>query len=308
MSASDHVLHEVKGLKKSFDNMTKLAIMSYAELPIFDVQATPQYTELFTSTESLSGTIALAESETPPTNKLNEGYSVTLTDQRYGNSILITETDQRKIKDGTILVDTYLTRQRNALLRDIRNKFITDLHSVYNDAFAGATYTAPDSVALCGTHSWNTTGASTWDNGVTAALSATAVDAAMAFGGAFTDASGKPMPQTYDTIIVKLGGTASREAKKLFAHGIKPTAVNDVNIYEGEFRIVETPYLTSTTAWFMMDTKQMDAPVYSGIGKMPSMREPQVLENESIRTNVTGYWKLGINNMPINLYGSDGTV
>lgn len=308
MATQNYLLQDVKGIKESFDNASRIAIMSFAGLPTFTIEETDQFSEIFTSTESLSGTRALAENEAPDVNNLQDGYSVTLTDVRYGNAIEITETDQQKFKDGSVKVDTYLIRQRDNLLRDVKNKFVTGIHEVYNDGFTGATYLAPDGVALFGSHSWNTTGAAAWDNSATDALSQTSVDTAMEFGGDFKDGSGRPFPQTYDTIFVKLGGQAEREAKKLFAENISPTAVNDVNIYQGEFQIVSSPYLTSNTAWYMMDTKQYDIPVYAGIGKMPQLNEPIVQNNEAIRTNATGFWKIGINNQPFMMYGSDGTT
>lgn len=308
MATNDYIKQDIKGIKESFDNSTRISIMSYAAVPAFTIEETDQFSEIFTSTEGLSGTRALTELETPDTNRLQDGYSITLSDVRYGNSILVTETDKRKMKDGSVKVDTFLIRQRDNLLRDIKNKFVTSIHEIFNDAFTGNSYLAPDGVELCGVHSWNTPGAATWDNSSTAVLSATAVDAAVEFGGAFKDSSGKPMPQSYDTIFVKRGGAASREAKKLFAKDITPRTVNDVNIYEGEFTIIETPYLTSGTAWFMMDLKMEGSPAYAGIGDMPQLREPIVQNNEAIRTNATGYWKVGIRNMPFNIYGSDGTA
>lgn len=309
MASQNYLLQDVKGIKESFDNMTRIAIMSFAGLPVFTIEETDQFSEIFTSTESFSGTIQLAENETPPINNLQDGFSVTLTDNRFGNGIEVTSTDKQKFKDGSVKVMDFLIRQRDGLIRDVRNRFITDIHSVYNDGFAGATFLAPDGVALFGVHSWNTAGAATWDNGVTPALSPAAVDTAFEFGGSFVDASGKPMPQSYNLIFVKLGGSAEREAKRIFAEGITPTAINDINIYEGGIvTIVSSPYITSLTAWFMMDTRDSDIPVYAGIGKMPQMEEPIVQNNQAIRTNAEGFWKVGINNMPYQMYGSDGTT
>ena len=307
MASQDHILAEVKGVKKSFDDATQIMLSAYMDMPYVVVENNDQFSEIYNSTESLGGTIALAENETPPVNNLQEGYEVTLTDVRYGNAIEITETDQRKFKDGSTMVDTYLIRQRDRLLKNIKQKFVTTLHAPFNDAFTGATYVAPDGVALAGVHSWNTAGAATWDNGVTAALSATAVDAAVKFGGAFVDAAGDPFPQTYKYILVKLGSSAATTAKKLFAENIVPATVGDVNLYVGEYTIIETPYLTSDTAWFMLDDSMEESPVYVGIGEFPSMNAPIVQNNEAIRTNVTGFWKVGIRNMPFNLYCSDGT-
>ena len=139
-------------------------------------------------------------------------------------------------------------------------------------------------------------------------LSETAVDAVMEYGGAFTDAVGDVMPLNFDEIIAKKGSEAHRTALKLFAFGIQPTAINDINIYEGEFRIVATPYITAANKlnWFMRDSS-LDNPLKIGITEMPNLKEPQVLENEAIRTNCTGFWKQGIVNMPYAFYGSTGT-
>ena len=306
MASQNYVLQEVKGIKESFDNGTKLAIMAFADLDTFRVESTDEFTEIFTSTESLGGTQQLAENETPPINNLEDGFSVNLSDDRFGNGIEVTTTDMRKFRDSTTKVNTYLIRQRNKLMTDVRNKFVTDIHGPYNDGFVGADFTAPDGVALYGVHSWNTVGAATWDNSATAALSEAAVQAAEEFGGAFLDASGKPMPQSYDTIFVKRGGSASVQAKKIFANAITPTTIGDVNIYEGAYTIIESPYITSSTAWFMQDTKQEESPVYGGIGQFPTMSDPIVQNNGAIRTNVEGFWKIGIINLPYNLYGSTG--
>ena len=90
---------------------------------------------------------------------------------------------------------------------------------------------------------------------------------------------------------------------------IQPVAVNDINIYEGEFRIISTPYITTTNKsyWFMKDSSY-DNPVKFGITEMPSMKPVKIDDNEAYRSNVTGFWKKGIVNMPFNWYGSNGTT
>ena len=228
---------------------------------------------------------------------------------RFGGSITVDEFMQTEGKDNTMKVDTYLTRQRNQLLESVRKLFLTEVHSFFNNAFNTTYYAAPDGVALCGTHSWNTSGASAWNNGLTSGFGEAAVDAGIEHGGAFTDASGAPMPIDFDTIVVKKGSAAHRQALKLFAFGIQPTAINDINIYEGEYKIVATPYITAANKlyWFMY-ASSLDNPLKVGITEMPNLKEPQVLENEAIRTNCTGFWKQGIVNQPYAWYGSDGTA
>lgn len=311
----EYALQRVKGLKKSFDNAADDKIRGYMNMRMFDFYTTTEVFEKFTSTEGLSGSQKLGETETPPTLTMEDGYSVQIEEERFGGAIELTEAEyRRESNDNTTKVDTVLKRKRNQLLVDNINLFLTNVFKFLNYAFSSTSdYLAPDSVELCGVHSWNTDGASTFDNGVTAALdeAGTAIDTAMEFGGAFQDAHGRPMPISYDTIIVKKGSAASRVAKKLFAFGISPIAVEDINIYEGELTIIETPYITSTNKayWFLRDSKMpLGNSCVVGIGEFPTLREPIKQNNEAIRTNATGFWKQGIVNLPFDWYGSTGAA
>jgi hypothetical protein len=304
---SDYTLQAVKGIKKSFDNAAAKNLLTYKDSRLFMFEVNQEWSEIFTSTEGLSGSKELSEAETPPTLKLNDGRSVTLTNKRFGGGILVTEDDREKMKDDTTKIDTFLKRQRNQLLQDVRHLFLTNIFAMYNEAFDSTSdYLAPDSVELCGQH-LDADDASWFDNSDTAELSSDAVDDLMEYGGAFQDPEGKPMPIDFNTIIVKKGSDAARTAKKLFAFGITPTQVSNINIYEGEMTIIETPYITAANKkyWFAYDSS-IQLPLYVGISKMPSLNEPIRESNEAIRSNCTGYWKQGINNLPIGFYGSTG--
>lgn len=310
---SEYTLANVKGVKKSFDNAAEADILKWKDTRLFNIVETTEWSEIFNSTESMDGIIELSENQTPPTCSLDEGYQVTLSPKRFGGAIEITEPDMMRAGDSTVLIDQFIERKRNAVLRAARHKFLTDAFYMYNNAFNNsATTLAPDGVELCGTHSWSTPGAATWSNKATAVLSSTAIDALETYAGAFVDAKGQPMPLTFDTIVVKKGSANAREAKKLFGmYGMKPTSVQDVNIYEGEYTLIETPYITATNAnyWFALSLNSgFENPLYIGVHKMPSMNEPIRDKNESVFSSVTMFYKTGINNMPINVYGSDGTV
>lgn len=304
---SDYVLHAVKGTKKSFDTAAENKILQYKDSRLYWFDETGEWTEIFTSTEGMSGVVELAENETPPLMSLQEGYSVSISNKRFGGAIEFTEDDRQKTKDSTVLIDKFVQRKRNKLLVATAHKFLSNIFAMYNEAFTSTSvYLAPDGVELCGTHTWK--GGGTFVNKTTAKMSATAIDALRAYGGAFKDQAGVPMPIDFDTIIVKKGGAAALEAKKLFGmHGMKPTHVADINIYEGEFTIIETPYITNGNHWFAYDSK-LEMPLYVGISKMPSLNAPLPQNNEAIRSNATGYWKQGVVEMPFNFYGSDGTV
>lgn len=304
----DYAYHAVKGVKESFDLAAKGTIEQYKDSRLFTFEDTQEWTEIFNATEGLTGVKELGAAETPPILEEEEGYQVSLSNKRFGGAIEITETDKMKAGDSTVMIDKFIERQRNDLLVDAKNKFLTEIFTMYNDAFDGTYYLAPDGVALCGTHVYRST-SNTFENKGTAALDQDAVDDLEEYGGAFVDAQGKPRPISFDTIVVKKGSDAARMAKKLFAMNIQPTAVADINIYEGSYTIIETPYITSTNKafWFALASGEKN-PLYVGISKYPSMNAPITQNNEAVRSNVTGYWKQGINCLPIGFYGSTGAA
>lgn len=305
---NEYALAAVKGVKKSFDNAASADIMQYKDSRLFTFAATSEWTEIYNSTESMSGVKELAENEAPPVCTLDEGYQVSLTAKRFGGAIELTETDMQRAGDNTTLIDQYIQRKRNMLLVSLKSQFLTNIFALYNDAFTGTSYLAPDGAALCATHTWNSGG--TFANNVTTVFGQGAVETMEEYAGAFTDAKGIAMPLTFNTIVVKKGSAAAREAKKLFGmYGMKPTSVSDINIYEGEYTLVETPYITTANKlnWFAL-AQNMENPLYVGILKMPAMNSPIVQNNESIRSNATGFYKVGIQNMPIAIYGSTGAT
>lgn len=306
----EFALQAVKGIKKSFDNGMASKLDSYLDNRIFDVYQTDEVFEVFTSTEGMTGVKQLARRETPPILQLEDGYSVTITENTYGGAIEVPFEDYKRWQnDSTLKVDSYLIRQRDALMKDATHYFLTEAFKFLNYAFATTYYAAPDAAALLGTHTWKTTGASTFANNVTEALDMDAIDTLEEYGGKFTLADGKEYPMDFDTIIVKKGSAAEREAIKILAKDIKPTAVSDINIYQGTKTIVSTPYISyaNRTYWFARASRE-ENPLKIGFGMKPSLQEPIRQNNEAIRTNCMFIFKQGIVNMPYSWYGSQGTT
>jgi hypothetical protein len=307
MDSSNYALQAVKGIKKSFDNALQNKLSMYMSQRFIKFYETSEISEIYTSTEGLDGSRELAEQETPPSLALDDGYSVTIVEKRFGGGLVIPESVYRRAgKDSTIKVDQFLMRQRNQLLIDSTNLMLTRAHLMLNEAFSSSSvYLAPDAVEVCGTHSWAS--GATFNNAVTSTLDSTAVDTSWEYAGNFTDPSGKPMPLDWTHIVVKKGSEASRQAIRLFAKDIKPTAVNDINIYEGAQTVVETPYITyaNRAKWFQYDLSTFESPLAVGVGEYPSLREPIKETSEAIRSNCTGFWKQGVINMPFQIYGSN---
>lgn len=306
----EYALQRVKGIKKSFDNAMNMKIMEYKDNRIVDLYPTTEVFEIFTSTEGMTGAKQLADAETPPTLELQDGYSVQIEEKRFGGAIELLEKEYRREEgDMTLKVNQALQRKRNKLLVANTQLFLTEMFKFLNYAFATTYYVAPDGAALAGTHTWKS--GTTFANNATAILSQDAVDALDEYGAFFVDSAGVPMPLDFDTIIVKKGSANARMAKRLFAQGINPIHVADINIYEGEKTIIETPYIdpANKNYWFARASKNPDGnSLKMGIGEMPTLREPKPQNNEAIRTNCTGFWKQGIVNMPFDWYASNGTT
>lgn len=308
MNSSDYALQAVKGIKKSFDNAMKNKVEEYMNMGHLQIYSTSEISEIYTSTEGMSGVEELGELTTPPSLALEDGYSVTITEKRFGGAIIVPEKVYRRDgRDTTTKVDQFLMRQRNQLLKTNVHKLMTNAHLMYNEAFLSTSaYLAPDAVEVCGTHTWASGG--TFTNKTTVLFNSDAADAADEYAGAFTDPAGKEMPLSFTTIVVKKGSDAHRESRRLYASDISPTAVGDVNIYDGALKIVATPYITTANKlnWWMLDLTADMSPLAVGVGEYPTMRDPIKESNEALRSNCTGFWKQGVINMPYNVYGSEG--
>lgn len=309
---ANFIIHAIdaKGIKESYNNAIGAEIEQFKDTKLFNIKNTTEWSEQFTSTEGLSGVRKLTENEAPDEAELDEGRSITFTPDRYGISVAFTETDYEKAKDNTIMIKDIMVEKRNAALTAMKAYLISDMFYLYNNAFSSSARTlSPDGVELCGAH-LRADGTAWFTNKDTQAMDMDAVNSLEAYGGAFVDAQGNHMPLDFNTIVVKKGGAAAREAKKLFGtYGMKATQVSNVNIYEGEKTIIETPMITGTNVWFSYDSNHpIMMPLYVGINKSPTMHDPIVEKSLKVTFPVTAFWKIGIKNQPINFYGSNGTT
>lgn len=309
MNRADYAIQAVKGITETFNNGVQEALEVYKDNRAIDFVESSEVFEIFTSTEGMNGVQELADAETPPLMTLDDGYSVTVQEFRYGGGFTINEKTYRRDQgDSTMNVDNFIAENSAQAMKTAVHFMLTKAFGLYNDAFTGASFLAPDGQPICAdAHVWASGG--NFDNKTTAVLSEASIDDAWEYAGAFTDASGKPMPLNWTHIIVKKGSAAARTAKKLFASSISPVAVGDINIYEGELTIVESPYITTANKlnWFLRDANFKNS-LRVKIGEFPTMREPIKLENEAVRVNITGFMSAACVNMPFDYFGSTGAA
>jgi len=303
---------EIKGVKKSFDLAFKEDFDAMAKDPrICEMYNTSEFTEIYTSTESMSGFANVGARETPPVMNLGDGYSKTLSTQRFAGAIEITSAERRKMKDNTTMVKEFLTRERNVALRLARREIVKSIYSIINDAFTGTSFAAPDTVALIGTHTYNSTGATFNNKATTLSAGSGAVAKIDLYGANFTDAEGEHSPINFDVFIVKMASDNANALKQLFAKDVVPTTVGNVNIYAGERTIIETPFISNADHWFARSTTALidsQNSVKLGMLENPTFQEKIIEKNGVINYPIEGWWKYGIYQLPIDWVGSDSTT
>lgn len=125
--------------------------------------------------------------------------------------------------------------------------------SVFNNAFSSS-YLGGDSVALCGSHPYSPTNASTQSNSGTTALSYDAVIATRKLMRAYEDDRGELIPCMPDLIVhpPELEDTAN----DIVNTANKPLTANyqDNFVRRSNIRALSWDYLTDSNNWFLVDS------------------------------------------------------
>jgi len=130
-----------------------------------------------------------------------------------------------------------------------------DAASVFNNAFSGS-YLGYDSIALCGSHPYSPTNASTQANAGTTALSRDALITTRTAMREYKDDRGNPIYVVPDMLLIpiELEDTAYRIVQSAQVSG---TADNDANFLRGRFQVVSWELLSDANNWFLIDSRMM---------------------------------------------------
>lgn len=302
-----------RDIQKTFSNFRSEVAASSAYAQIFDVRNTSEYTSSITSTEGIKQPTWFNESQNLTQNRLEKGFKVTYESEEFGHKIVVSKKVRNKARDNLNLLAEYIVEERDDAIAAMHHFMEKETHRVLNNATNTTYFQSPDGLSLANAaHGWNS-GSATWSNILVSSPFSTAViDAAMAYGGAFQDAQGNQMPLGFDTIICKTGGAASRAIKKTLGLGTASqylaTSIGAINLYFGEFTVIETPFLTSGNEYFFMDRSgQYSNPLFIDIIESPSVEEMMVDQgNLDYIYPVTASIKIGIQNQPFNLLYNAG--
>ena len=128
-----------------------------------------------------------------------------------------------------------------------------DAASVFNNAFAAGT-TGYDAVPLCSaSHPRSRTDATTVSNTLTTALTSDSLETAITTMQGFDDDNGEYIVILPDTLVVPIA--LRKTALEIAGSEYTPENANMTrNVYDGAMQVIVDPYLTSTTAWFVVDS------------------------------------------------------
>jgi len=190
-----------------------------------------------------------AEAEGQPAaieyDSFNPLYETTFTHKEYAKGVAV----ERKLWDDN---RTGLIRRRaQSLGYSFGTTIASHMSGILNNAFA--TVTGGDGKVLCASdHPTNATGASSYGNLGTTALSYDAVVATLILGHNMVDDRSNPLPVTYDTLYVPTALQATAY-EIVNAIGKPGTADNDANFLNSRgLTVTVDPYLSDANNWFMI--------------------------------------------------------
>lgn len=182
----------------------------------------------------------------------NQGFDTTMTYVQFSNGIQVERTlfddDQFSVFDQrprSLAASANRTRQKHAA-------------RIFNNAFSVDTffYNNSEGVALCSnSHTTNSSAstASGFDNLVTDALTAVAVNTAWVLGMDFRDDQAGRIQMNFDELLVPTD-LWEAAAEIYESVGKLDQANNNKNVWEGVFRPRRWQYLSDANNWFLMDS------------------------------------------------------
>jgi hypothetical protein len=292
---------------KESANMFSMEAQENSSLNImFKVENSDDYSKGYTSIEGGTGVDYFGEAADLSDVDNLEGWKAVGVSAEFGGKITITKKETLNAKDETTLFNKIVDTKVPVLISDAYNFAEVNAMKMLNLGFTTAL--APDAVAIFGTHSYKSTGREFINRspGDTAAGEAALTELEQ-YCGAFTDANGKPMPMRMKTLIAKQGGTAAKNFRKVLAGDTKmqSATIGNVNVYNnGDYTLIESPFITSDTNWFAKDSTKESALIVEYIQGI-------ILEDRQTRENLTqvfpasASFRFGAFELPTMWYGSN---
>ena len=179
-----------------------------------------------------------------------EGYKTNYVHQEFTKGMKV----ERKLVDDDLY--NVIARKPQQLGLAAFRKRETDAASVFNNAFV-TNITGGDGQPLCSTVHPSNNGGSSQSNSGSTALSPTEVETARIKMVKYQSNRNNPLSIQPDMLIVPVD-LESYAYEIINSRGKVDTAQNNVNFHVGRYKLVVWPnYMTSSTRWFMADSRIM---------------------------------------------------
>lgn len=179
-----------------------------------------------------------------------EGFKTNYTHAEFARGMKI----ERKLVDDDLY--SVIARRPQQLGIAAFRKRETDAASLFNNAF-NTGITGGDGLSLCNAAHTSNNGGSTQSNSGSTALSPTEVDTARINMVKYKSNRDNPLTVQPDMLIVPVD-LESYAYEIINAKGKVDTAQNNPNFHYGRYKLVVWPnYLSSSTRWFLADSKIM---------------------------------------------------
>lgn len=164
-------------------------------------------------------------------------------------------------------------------------------------------FTGGDSQALCSTTHTNRQGTITQSNKITTALSQSSLQAVITAMKKRKDSKNQIIGFMPDTLIVP---TELEFTARIILETTQQTGNNnnDINPVKGALNLIVWPFLTSTTAWFVIDSKAHELNWFNRSDK--GVQGPVYdFDNEAAKWKAVARWSVGFSDW-MGVYGSLG--
>lgn len=318
------LINEVtKATKELIDNSQETMAIKQDFAKFVKAEATTEQDEKFVSTVTLGTPKKTPEWSEVAKNSTAEWHTtiISMLPKTTLSDIYSYEYYKGK-QDATQKIEQEFANNTKRKVQSMWNEMNMEAYKILNDGFnPAAQYLSPDLEPVFSTQHFFTSelpvsGSNAFDNVLSAAApSLDVLKEVERRSGAFVDPEGRPMPVSPKRILVKLWSKAAHEWKQLFfGEGYRTNTlvgINGTNIYtNGEYTVVESPYITSNTAYYFLsdfDMGMIDNPFYMWVMDFPTIYGEEDSVNTLTRQiTYVSYYKLGLKNIPIGVYGSLG--
>lgn len=269
---------------------------------IFNVMSSNKAFEKDTALSGIGQLEEVPELGAIPYEDATPGWDVTYVHKKFGKGRMVSQE----------MIDDEKTNQIAKLPKSLANsKARTKEQSaadIFNYGFVAgggglAKFRGGDAKALFATDHVNRAGTVTQSNKITTALNSTSLQAVITAMKKRRDSKNQIIGFQPDTLLVptELEFTARTILESTQIVG---SANNDINVVKGALNLVVWPFLTSTTAWFVLDTGAHELNWFNR--KDEGVKGPVYdFDNEAAKWKAVARWSVGFSDW-MGVYGSVG--